>query len=593
MDLGPIHRILTELLALLPAAQRAREPAARQTATRLLERVQRDLLPRLTADAPILLVAIAGPNNVGKSTLFNALVKVPLSPARAEGGLTKQCLAAAHPSLWQGELRAFVERRYQVVELKPGEVPPVDQPGPPGRLYLALLPDAPPGLLLMDTPDFDSVYQRNRESTEALLVTVDLIVFVVSRHTYQNAALVEFLKEAIGHGRPYLLVYNEAPHADQAGEHLTKLADDVGVPPLARFQAPHQPEVETGAALLRTEALDDVAPLAELLSDPEHVATLKAEALHASVQDAVEELRGLAMAFTGEALEPERLRSRLRRELHLVGGRAALQGVPADVLVTAFRDELDARSAVHRWIRLPFRALAGALGFVGRKVRDAFAGVTPQKGGEVWEQAERTLRDGVRQMAEALAPEVAAFQGDAETRALLERSLGPELFAGLEDPLAIPEVREQGEDRTRLYAFCRSLVAAELQAGKDQEAALQTLATLVYSLPAGAAAVATVVTGGLGRDAAVWAGTALSAPLLEKFVDLLGSTVRERVAESWAEAHGTTLAHALERRFFQPLLQGLDRKVVSAQSMVEALVLSANAISNVMPGTEDELGDEL
>jgi hypothetical protein len=582
MELGAIHRVLTEVSVLLPAAAGARDPAARQTAARLIDRVQRDLLPRLSADAPVLLVAIAGPNNAGKSSLFNALVKRPLSPARAEGGLTKQCLAAAHPSLWQGELRAFVERRYQVVELAPGDVPPVDQPGPPGRLYLSLLPDAAPGLLLMDTPDFDSVYQRNRESSEALLVTVDLIAFVVSRHTYQNAALVQFLREAVGHGRPYLLVYNEAPRADQAAEHLAKLAADVGQAPLARFQAPHQPEVETGAALLRTEPLDGGPPLAELLSDARHVAALKGQALSASLWDAVGELRALAMAATGEGLQPDRLRARLRRELQQVGGRAALKGVPADVLITAFRDELDARSAVHRWIRLPFRALAAALGFVGRKVRDAFTGAPPEGKAEVWEQAERTLRDGVRQLAEAFAPEVAAYPGDEATRALLERSLGPELFGALEEPLAIPEVREQGEDRTRLYEFCRSLIAAELQAGKDQEAALQALATLVYSLPAGAAAVATVATGGLGRDAAVWAGTALTAPLLEKFVDLLGATVRERVAQTWAEAHGATLGLALERRFFQPLLHELDRKVASAQSMAEALSLTADAILAAM-----------
>jgi len=220
---------------------------------------------------------------------------------------------------------------------------------------------------------------------------------------------------------------------------------------------------------------------------------------------------------------------------------------------------------------MPFRALATALGFVGRKVRDALAGTPPQPLEEVWQQSERALRDGVREVAEALALEVPAFRGDEAVRALLERSLGPRLFDALDGPLQIAEVREQREDRTRLYEFCRQLVAAELDAGKEQEAALQALATLVYSLPAGAAAVATVVTGGLGHDAAVWAGTALSAPLLEKFVDLLGATVRQRVSQSWAEAHGRTLALALERRFFQELLSALDVQVSSAQATAASL----------------------
>jgi len=358
VDLRALRAALADASAALPAGPSPRDAEARKVRDRLAERLRRDLLPRLAADSPILIAAIAGPNNVGKSSLFNALAGIPLSPARAEGGLTKQCLAAAHPSLWQGELRAFVERRYEVVPLGEGEAPPVDRPGPPGRLYLALLPRLPPGLLLLDTPDFDSVYQSNRQSSEALLVTVDLVVFVVSRHTYQNAALVQFLRDAIGRGRPYLLVYNEAPRDEVAAEHLAKLARDVGQAPLARFFAPHQPAVETGAALLHTEPLDGGPPLAALLSDPDHAGPLKARALSASLQDAAAELGALAGAVAAEALEPERLRSRLRHELDLAGGRAALVGVPADVLVAAFRDELDARSPLHRLIRLPFRALA-------------------------------------------------------------------------------------------------------------------------------------------------------------------------------------------------------------------------------------------
>jgi hypothetical protein len=571
VDLRALKAALADAAAALPAKDALRDPETGKLRERLSDRLHRDLLPRLAAEAPILLVAIAGPNNVGKSSLFNALVRSPLSPARAEGGLTKQCLAAAHPSLWQGELRAFVERRYEVVPLPPGEAPPVDQPGPPGRLHLALLPQVPPGLLLMDTPDFDSVYHRNRQASEALLVTVDVVAFVVSRHTYQNAALVQFLKEAVGRGRPYLLVYNEAPRAEVADEHLRKLASDVGQAPLARFFAPHQPQVEIGRALLATEPLDGGPPLPSLLSDPEDASRLKARALSASLQDAAAELSEVAEAVRSDALEPGRLRARLRHELDMVGQRAALKGVPADVLVTAFRDELDARSAVHRFIRLPFRALATALGFVGRKVRDALAGTPPQLE-DVWEQSERALRDGVREVAEALSLEVPAFRGDEATRALLERSLGPALFEALDQQaLGIAEVREQREDRTRLYEFCRSLVKAELDQGKDQEAALQALATLVYSLPAGAAAVVTVATGGLGHDAAVWAGTVLSAPLLEKFVDLLGTTVRQRVSQTWAESHGRTLALALERRFFPELLSALDLQVSSAQATAASL----------------------
>ncbi|WNZ66118.1 50S ribosome-binding GTPase [Myxococcus sp. MxC21-1] len=87
-----LRTCLASALDALPAPERFPDASDAELARRLAERLRRDLLPRLgSADSPLLLVAIAGPNNVGKSTLFNSLVGAALSPARPEGGLTKQC----------------------------------------------------------------------------------------------------------------------------------------------------------------------------------------------------------------------------------------------------------------------------------------------------------------------------------------------------------------------------------------------------------------------------------------------------------------------------------------------------------------------
>ncbi|TQF14671.1 hypothetical protein FJV41_17605 [Myxococcus llanfairpwllgwyngyllgogerychwyrndrobwllllantysiliogogogochensis] len=549
---------LASALDALPAPERFPEASDADLARRLAERLRRDLLPRLgSADAPLLLVAIAGPNNVGKSTLFNALVGAPLSPARPEGGLTKQCLAAAHPETWTGALKDFLTRRYDTVPVAPGALAPVDQPGPAGRLYLVLADAVPRGLLVMDTPDFDSVYRENRERAEALLVTVDVLVFVVSRQTYQNAALVDFLRAAVGHGRPYLLVYNEASREEVARGHLDKLASDVGHPPLARYLAPHQPDVEAGLRALATEPLDGSPPLDALLGEAEHARELKARALEASLADARAELEAVARASTRAASEPERLRQRLRHELEGVGRAAALKAVPADVLIDAFRDELDARSQFHKWVRLPFRGLATALTYVSRKVRQSFTGPEPEGSQTPSRTVDATMTDGVRRLVDAFAPEVAAWRGDPETREKLTEAFGPVTLAKLEEPLGFESLHAHAADRATLYAYCRELVAGELQGGMREEL-LQALTTLVYSVPSGAAAVVTVATGGFGHDAVVWAGTLLSTPLMERFVDLLGAQVRARVTRKWADAHGATLARALETRFFSDVLGHLD-----------------------------------
>jgi len=575
--LPALRAVLESALAALPPPERFPRGEDADAARRLAERLRRDLLPRLGGDAPLLLVAIAGPNNVGKSTLFNSLVGTSLSPARPEGGLTKQCLAAAHPETWTGELKDFLTRRYDVVPVAPGADAPVDQPGPAGRLYLALAEAVPRGLLVMDTPDFDSVYRDNRERTEALLVTVDVLVFVVSRQTYQNAALVDFLRAAVGRGRPYLLIYNEATREEVARGHLDKLASDVGHPPLARYLAPHQPEVEAGQRPLATQPLDGGPSLGALLGEAEHARELKAQALAASLADARAELEALGRAAREAAHEPERLRLRLRHELAAVGKSAALKGVPADVLVDAFRDELDARSSFHRYVRLPFRALATALTFVSRKVRESFTGPEPTAA-PVIHATDETLRDGVRRLVDVLSPEVAAWHGDAETRAKLAESFGPGTLARLEEPLGFEPLHAHAADREGLYTFCRSLVGAELQ-GSMREELLQALTTLVYSVPSGAAAVVTVATGGVGHDAVIWAGTLLSTPLLERFVDLLGADIRAHVTQKWADAHGATLSRALEERFFLEVLTHLDTEATGWVRTAQVLEESARRLA--------------
>jgi hypothetical protein len=581
-SLTALRAALESSLNALPAPERFVRSEDADRARRLSERLRRDLLPRLGGEAPLLLVAIAGPNNVGKSTLFNALVGVSLSPARPEGGLTKQCLAAANPGTWTGELREFLVRRYDIVPVPPGTEAPVDQPGPAGRLYLVLEAAIPPGLLVMDTPDFDSVYRDNRDRAEALLVTVDVLLFVVSRQTYQNAALVDFLRAAVGRGRPYLLIYNEATREEVARGHLDKLAADVGQPPLARYLAPHQPEVEAGQRPLATHPLDGRPALSVLLGQAEHARELKSRALAASLADARAEMDALAQAARESAHEPERLRQRLRHELLAVGRSAALKGVPADVLVEAFRDELDARSAFHRYVRLPFRALATALTFVSRKVRDSFTGPQPSEA-PVFQVTDETLRDGTRRLVEVMAPEVAAWRGEEATRARLQEAFGATTLARLEEPLGFDTLHSHAADREGLYAFCRSLVGQELQGGMREEM-IQALTTLVYSVPSGAAAVATVATGGVGHDAIIWAGTLLSTPLLERFVDLLGADVRARVTQKWADAHGATLARALEERFFPEVLIHLDAQVTQWRATAEALEDTSRKLSQESAG---------
>ncbi|MFL5318364.1 MAG: hypothetical protein ACJ790_01815, partial [Myxococcaceae bacterium] len=224
------------------------------------------------------------------------------------------------------------------------------------------------------------------------------------------------------------------------------------------------------------------------------------------------------------------------------------------------------------------RGLATALSFVGRQVRKSFAAEPPPKAPSR-DLTEESLKDGLRLMAEALTPEIAAWRGDELAMTLLKDAMGSELQKKLQAPLAIETPELQQHDRAALYDYSRHLIAKELPADGREEV-MQALTTLVYSVPAGAAAFVTVASGGIGHDAIIWAGTLLSTPLLEKFVDMLGSSVRSRVTTRWSEAHGESLAKALEERLFAPLLSHLDAQVRTGKELSAQFDAAAAALEN-------------
>ncbi len=510
------------------ASPRRPRPATRALAARVRTRIVRDLLPRLRTTQPLLLAAVAGPNNVGKSTLFNALVGDALSPARAQGGLTQQCLAAAHGgdgrrtgTRWRS-LRAT--RWSSCARATGRRSPSRDRPGDSSSTSS---PTFPPGLVLVDTPDFDSVVRDNRLRSEALLVTVDVLVFVVSRHTYQNAALVDVVRDAVGRGRPWVVVYNEAPDVETTRAHLDKLQQDVGAPPFARYRSRHDLEVEAGRrGLLEVEPLDGGPPLAALLGDP---AAGRCAAVGGTGCGAAgygrRLLRTLATELAALASEPDRLRSAATARTCRGGrarcaprraGRRAGRRLPRRAGCSQPGPPMDPPSIprAHRGGRSRGSKAPG-LASARRGPRDWRPPIRPRRP----TPRSATARGSCSRRSAPRSPPGAATRPRARH---WSSAVGIPTMAVLQAPGPLVEDASLREDRAQLLARCRELVAAHLPGGLE-EGALQTLATLVYSVPAGTAAVVTVVTGGVGHDAVVWAGTLLTTPLMERFVDLLGS----------------------------------------------------------------------
>ncbi|WP_341718355.1 GTPase [Micromonospora sp. FIMYZ51] len=311
---------------------------------------------RLALSRDHTVVALAGATGSGKSSLFNAMARMQLSPV----GVRRPTTGVAHACVWgplDGGSRlldwlgVLPRHRFVRESLLDGD----DE-------------SALHGLILLDLPDFDSVQHSHRLEVDRLLGLVDLVVWVVDPQKYADRVVHRsYLGEFHRHRDVTLVVLNQADRLPPAEvprvlADLRRLLDAdglAGVPLLATTVAdPNGPNglrealertvAERQAALRRlsgdvdavVDALDQMvgAPRSALAPDDPAVGplnrALSAAAGVPAVVTAVEDAyRHRAASATGWPLIRfwRRLRSDPLRRLHLSGP----PGDPAESLVAA------------------------------------------------------------------------------------------------------------------------------------------------------------------------------------------------------------------------------------------------------------------
>lgn len=166
------------------------------------------LLPQIES-APLLVMAICGGTNTGKSLLTNVLAGTELSRSIPEAARTRHPVACLPPG---------TASRIDLASFFPGFVPVAwsteDDPladDPQSLLVWRERPAAEaPGdqVVLLDTPDIDGTLREHAARAELIRDTSDVIVAVLTEQKYNDALVRDFFRTAASTGKPLVVIVN-------------------------------------------------------------------------------------------------------------------------------------------------------------------------------------------------------------------------------------------------------------------------------------------------------------------------------------------------------------------------------------------------
>ncbi|HZK05460.1 MAG TPA: GTPase domain-containing protein [Actinomycetaceae bacterium] len=172
---------------------------------RILTQIGSHLLPRLADEAAPAVVVLGGSTGAGKSTLLNSLVGREISTAGVLRPTTRRAVAAHHPSVHAVPLRDLADS--------------------------VAAPAIPPGMVLVDAPDLDSLERANRNAATRLLEAADLWILVTTAARYGDMVPWQQVIRARDRGLQLAVVLNRVPDDARRDVRadLTERLDQIGL----------------------------------------------------------------------------------------------------------------------------------------------------------------------------------------------------------------------------------------------------------------------------------------------------------------------------------------------------------------------------
>lgn len=175
----------------------------------LLLNLRVKVLPELRSSGELpVFVGVQGGANVGKSTVFNALVGKILSPSILLAAATKHPLVFVHEK-WRSTF--FPDSPFTALECLELEDPRdlTLEPERTERLYFRFHEDAElEHHAIIDSPDFDSTLLSNLEVALKITALSDVTFFVTTAQKYRDRELVERLRHLMELKSRVILVFN-------------------------------------------------------------------------------------------------------------------------------------------------------------------------------------------------------------------------------------------------------------------------------------------------------------------------------------------------------------------------------------------------